>query len=204
MRPVSGEVWPASQFMENSVRSGFDKGGKDTQLSYVLGSLYCGAWFLKLSCMYGTFTREMYSWTAISSLRKVKNAIISIWFLSIQLETQCLQDGIAFNKGGKDTRLSYILGSIYCGMLFLKLSCMYETFAPDMYSWTIISSLRKVINAIIWIWFLSIRLETQRLWDSIASICPHKRISYLRSIPNISHANIAAKYIYYFTVDDTL
>jgi hypothetical protein len=78
MRPVSGEVWPASQFMENSARSGFDKGGKDTQLSYVLGSLYCGAWFLKLSCMYGTFTREMYSWTAISSLRKVINAIISI------------------------------------------------------------------------------------------------------------------------------
>jgi hypothetical protein len=62
--------------MEDSMRSGFDKGGKDTRLSYILGSLYCGAWFLKLSCMYGTFAPKMYSWTAISSLRKVINGII--------------------------------------------------------------------------------------------------------------------------------
>jgi hypothetical protein len=30
MQPVSGEVWPTSWSMEDSVRSGFDKGGKDT------------------------------------------------------------------------------------------------------------------------------------------------------------------------------
>jgi hypothetical protein len=36
------------------------------------------------------------------------------------------------------------------------------------------------------------------------SISPHKRISYLRSIPNISQTNIAAKYIYYFRADETL
>jgi hypothetical protein len=77
---------------------------------------------------------ELYSWTTILPLRKVINAIIWIWFLSIRLETQYLRDGIAFNKGGKDTRLSYILRSLYCGALFLKLSCMYEIFAPDMYS----------------------------------------------------------------------
>jgi hypothetical protein len=78
MRPMFGEVWLASQSMEASVRSDFDKGGKDTRQSYVLGSLYCGAWFLKLSCMYETFMPQMYSWTAISSLRKVINAIIWI------------------------------------------------------------------------------------------------------------------------------
>jgi hypothetical protein len=36
MRPVSGEVWPTSRSMEDSVRSGFDKEGKDTLLLYVL------------------------------------------------------------------------------------------------------------------------------------------------------------------------
>jgi hypothetical protein len=36
MRPVSGEVWPASWSMEDNVRSGFDKGGKETWLCYVL------------------------------------------------------------------------------------------------------------------------------------------------------------------------
>jgi hypothetical protein len=76
MRLVSGEVWLASRSMEDSVRSDFDKGVKDTRLLYVLGCLYCGAWLLKLSCMYGTFAREMYSWTTISLLRKVINAII--------------------------------------------------------------------------------------------------------------------------------
>jgi hypothetical protein len=76
MRLVFGKVWPTLQSMEDIVRSDFNKGGNDTRLSYVLGSLYCGAWFLKLSCMYGTFAPEMYSWTAISSLRKVINAII--------------------------------------------------------------------------------------------------------------------------------
>jgi hypothetical protein len=30
MWPVSDEVWPASWSMEDSVRFGFDKGGKDT------------------------------------------------------------------------------------------------------------------------------------------------------------------------------
>jgi hypothetical protein len=68
----------------------------------------------------------------------------------------------------KDTQLSYVLRSLYCEALFLKFSCMCGTFATDMYSWTAISLLRKVINAIIWIWFLSIWLETQHLWDDIA------------------------------------
>jgi hypothetical protein len=36
MRPVSSEVWHASWSMEYSVRSGFDTGGKDTRLSYVV------------------------------------------------------------------------------------------------------------------------------------------------------------------------
>jgi hypothetical protein len=97
MRPVSGMVRLASQSMEASVWSGFHKGGKDTCQSCVLGSLYRGAWFLKLSCMYGTFAPQMYSWTAISLLRKIINATIWIWFLSIWLETQRLWDGIAFN-----------------------------------------------------------------------------------------------------------
>jgi hypothetical protein len=52
MRPVPSDPWPMSRSMEDSVRSDFFKGGKDTQLLYVLESLYCGAWFLKLSCMY--------------------------------------------------------------------------------------------------------------------------------------------------------
>jgi hypothetical protein len=34
-------------------------------------------------------------------------------------------------------------------VLFLKLSCMYGSIAPDMYYWTAISPLRKVINTII-------------------------------------------------------
>jgi hypothetical protein len=51
MRPVPSDPGPMSRYMEDSVRSDFDKGGKDTRLSYILGSLYCGAWFLKLSCM---------------------------------------------------------------------------------------------------------------------------------------------------------
>jgi hypothetical protein len=76
MRPLSGEVWHASLSMEDSVRSSFDKEGKDTRHWYVLGSLYCGALFFKLSCMYGIFTPYMYSWTTISSLRKVIRAII--------------------------------------------------------------------------------------------------------------------------------
>jgi hypothetical protein len=33
---VSGEVWPTSLSMEDSSRSNFNIGGKDTQLSYVL------------------------------------------------------------------------------------------------------------------------------------------------------------------------
>jgi hypothetical protein len=88
MRPVSGEVWPASLSMKDSVRSGFNKGEKDTRLSYVLWSLYYRALFFRLSCMYGIFASYMYSWITISSLRKVISAIIWIWFLSIWLETQ--------------------------------------------------------------------------------------------------------------------
>jgi hypothetical protein len=38
--------------------------------------------------------------------------------------------------------------SLLWGIVF-KLSCMYGIFAPYMYSWTTISSLRKVISAII-------------------------------------------------------
>jgi hypothetical protein len=97
MRPVFGEVCPVSRSMEASVRSSFDKGGKDTRQSYVLGSLYCGVWFLKLSCMYETFAPQIYNWTSISSLRKVINAIIWIWFLSIRLKIQHLWNVIAFN-----------------------------------------------------------------------------------------------------------
>jgi hypothetical protein len=41
MWPVPCDPWPTSRSMEDSVRSGFFKGGKDTQLLYVLGSLYC-------------------------------------------------------------------------------------------------------------------------------------------------------------------
>jgi hypothetical protein len=77
MRLVSSEVWPVSRSMEDSGRSGFNKGGKDPWLSYVLGSLFCGALFFKLlSCMYGICAPYMDSWTAISSLRKVISAII--------------------------------------------------------------------------------------------------------------------------------
>jgi hypothetical protein len=36
MRPVSGKVRPASWSLEDSVRSGLDKGGKETVISYVL------------------------------------------------------------------------------------------------------------------------------------------------------------------------
>jgi hypothetical protein len=36
MRSVPGEVWPTSRSMEDSVRFGLDKGGKDTRLSYVI------------------------------------------------------------------------------------------------------------------------------------------------------------------------
>jgi hypothetical protein len=36
MWSVSDEVWHASLSMEDSVGSGFDKGGKETGLSYVL------------------------------------------------------------------------------------------------------------------------------------------------------------------------
>jgi hypothetical protein len=102
-------------------------------------------------------------------------------------------------KEGKDTRLSHVLCSLYCGMLFLKLSCMYGIFIPYMYSWTEMMSSRKVINAIFWIWFLSIRLETQGNSRRHSFHCPLKRMSYLWSIPNISQAKIAAKYKYYFT-----
>jgi hypothetical protein len=35
MRLVFTEVWHASWFMEDSVRSNFDKGGKETAISYV-------------------------------------------------------------------------------------------------------------------------------------------------------------------------
>jgi hypothetical protein len=66
MWPLSGDVWPTSRSMEDSVRSNFDKGGKDTRLSYILGSIYCGALFLKLSCMYGIFAPYMHYWTSIS------------------------------------------------------------------------------------------------------------------------------------------
>jgi hypothetical protein len=36
MRPVSSDVWPVSRSMEDNVRFDFVKGGKDTQLSYIL------------------------------------------------------------------------------------------------------------------------------------------------------------------------
>jgi hypothetical protein len=36
MRHVSDVVWPVSRSMEDSVRSDFDKGGKETGFSYVL------------------------------------------------------------------------------------------------------------------------------------------------------------------------
>jgi hypothetical protein len=36
MRPVSSEVWPALWSMEDSVRLGFDKGGKEIVISYIL------------------------------------------------------------------------------------------------------------------------------------------------------------------------
>jgi hypothetical protein len=88
MRPVSGKVWLVSRSMEDSVRSSLDKGGKDTQLLYVLWSLYCGMLFLKLSCIYEIFAPYMYFWTTILSLRKVISAIIWIWFLSLWLEIQ--------------------------------------------------------------------------------------------------------------------
>jgi hypothetical protein len=123
MRPLSGEVWPTSRSMEDSVRSSFDKRGKDTRHSYVLASLYCGMLFLKLSCMYGIFTPYMYSWIAISSLRKVISAIIWIWILSIRLETQCLRDDKAFNKSTQKNILfaiytKYISGK-YCCQIYI-------------------------------------------------------------------------------------
>jgi hypothetical protein len=77
MRPVPYYPWPTSWSMEDSVRSGFFKGGKDTRLSYVLGSLYCGGMVFEIiKHVYGTFAPEMYSWTVISLLRKVINDII--------------------------------------------------------------------------------------------------------------------------------
>jgi hypothetical protein len=51
-------------------------------------------------------------------------------------------------KEGKDTRLSHILCSPYCGALLLKLASIYGIFVPYMYFWKVMTSSRKVINAI--------------------------------------------------------
>jgi hypothetical protein len=45
MRPVSSEVWPASRSMKASVRSGFDKGWKDTSIIRIGKSLLWGVVF---------------------------------------------------------------------------------------------------------------------------------------------------------------
>jgi hypothetical protein len=77
MRPVPCDPWRTSWSMEDSVRSDFFKGGKDTRLSYVLGSLYYGGVVFKIIMhVYETFAPKMFSWTTILSLRKVINAII--------------------------------------------------------------------------------------------------------------------------------
>jgi hypothetical protein len=39
--------------------------------------------------------------------------------------------------------------SLLWGVVFEIIMHVYETFTPEMYSWTAISSLKKVINAII-------------------------------------------------------
>jgi hypothetical protein len=36
-------------------------------------------------------------------------------------------------KEGKDTWLSGVVCSLYCGALHLKLACMYEIFVPYMF-----------------------------------------------------------------------
>jgi hypothetical protein len=85
---------------------------------------------LKLSCMYKTFAPDMYTWTTISSLRKVINTIIWIWFLSIQLGTQCLWDGITFSKSTQKNTLfaiytKYISGKYYCQIYILVYNWWY-------------------------------------------------------------------------------
>jgi hypothetical protein len=79
MRPVPCDPWPTSRSMEDSVRSGFFKGGKCTCLFVRIGkSLLWGIVFEIIMHVYGTFAPKMYSWTIISLLRKVINAIILI------------------------------------------------------------------------------------------------------------------------------
>jgi hypothetical protein len=51
-------------------------------------------------------------------------------------------------KEGKDTRLSNVVCSLYCGVLHLKLACMYGIFIPYIFFWKVMMSSRKVINAI--------------------------------------------------------
>jgi hypothetical protein len=51
-------------------------------------------------------------------------------------------------KEGKDTQLSDVVCSLYCGTLHLKLACMYGIFVPYMFFWKLMTLSRKVINAI--------------------------------------------------------
>jgi hypothetical protein len=71
MRPVSSEVWPASWSMKASVRSGFDKGWKDTSIIRIGKSLLWGVVFEIIMHVW-----NFRSANAILSLRKVINAII--------------------------------------------------------------------------------------------------------------------------------
>jgi hypothetical protein len=100
------------------------KEGKDTWLSDIVCTLYCGVLHLKLACMYGIFIPYMFFWKVMMSSRKVINAIFLIWFLSIWLETQWIQDGIAFIMSTKRNLLfviytKYISGK-YC---YQKITC---------------------------------------------------------------------------------
>jgi hypothetical protein len=59
VRPMSGEVLPASRSMEDNVGL-ISMEGKDTWLSDVLSYLYCGTLHLKLDSMYGIFVLYMF------------------------------------------------------------------------------------------------------------------------------------------------
>jgi hypothetical protein len=148
MWPLSGEVWPTSRSMKDSMRSSFDKGGKDTIFIHIGKPLLWGMVFEIVMHVWNFHTGNVFldnNFVVKESNKCYHLNLISKHMIRNTTFMRC----IAFNKGGKDTWLSYVLGSLYCGALFLKLSCLYGTFTPDMYSWTAISSLRKVINAII-------------------------------------------------------
>jgi hypothetical protein len=81
-------VWPMSWCMEDSVRSNFDKRGKETMIPNVLWSLYCGATWNCHTCM--EYSQHIcILGLQFSNWRKI---ISYIWYesnsLPLRLETQ--------------------------------------------------------------------------------------------------------------------